>query len=180
MKALLDEFKVPPHVRRHCEKVAEICVFIGEKIPGVDLELLEKAAILHDLVRVCDFRDWDPEKFPESNAIREKYAGRHHEEVAAEILAERGEKELANLIKSHKFSNILNGLNGWEQKTLYYADKRVEGDKVVSLKERLDRGKERNALTPEDIAISDAARPKIFELEKEICEKAGIEPGDLI
>lgn len=177
VEELLDEFQVPQHVRKHCEVVAKLCLFIGEKIPGVNLELIEKAALLHDLVRVCDFRDWDPEKFPECEDLREKYKGRCHEEVAAEILESRGEPELAALIKSHKFSNILKKepFKNWEEKILYYADKIVDGDEVVSLEEGLSRGAVRNVRTPEEKRISKEARPKVFALEKEICKAAGVE-----
>ncbi len=188
---LLEEFHVPAHIRRHSEKVAAICRFIGEKIDGVDLDLLEKAAMLHDLVRICDFTKWNPQNFPDKHPeeshqkweeIREKHKDKSHEEAAYEVLAERGEKKVAELIRSHRFQIILEPepFKTWEEKILYYADKRVEHDQIVSLEERLDRGKERNAVTEDQKARSDEARPKIYALEKEICEAAGIEPEDLL
>ncbi|MFH1299183.1 MAG: HD domain-containing protein [Patescibacteria group bacterium] len=173
VEQLWEEFHVPENVRQHCLEVARVCRFIGERIPGVDLDLLSKAALLHDLVRVCDFKDFETDD-EDLKFLRKKYRGRGHEEAAAEILAGRGEKKLADLVKSHKFSNIA-ALKSWEEKILYYADKRVEGDRVVSLEERLDRGRERNAVTIEERRVSDEARPKVFELEKEVCREAGIE-----
>lgn len=190
IEELLKEFHVPAHIRRHSEKVAAICKFIEEKIDGVDLDLLEKAAMLHDLVRICDFTKWNPQNFPDKHTeenlrkweeIRKNHKGKPHEEAAYEVLIERGEKEVAELIRSHRFKIILEPepFKTWEEKILYYADKRVEHDQVVSLEERLDRGKERNAVTEEQKARSDEARPKIYALEKEICEAAGIKPEDL-
>ncbi len=186
---LIEEFHVPKHIRRHCEQVAKICKFLGERMPGVNLELLENAALLHDLVRICDFTVWNPSNMPDEHSkeskkkweeIRKQYLGKPHEQAVYEILSERGERELANLVKSHRFANIIDGeLKTWEEKILYYADKRVEGDEIVPLQQRLEKGKKRNAITPEQKRISDLAVPKILALEKEICEKAGIEPEDI-
>ena len=189
IQKLLDEFHVPKHIRRHCEKVAQICQFLGEKIPGVDLEMLHTAALLHDLVRICDFAKWHPENMPvdhpeESHQkweeIRSKYAGQTHEQAAHEILSLRGHHDLAKLIKSHRFPILLERtLDTWEEKILYYADKRVDHDEIIPLEESLKRGKKRNAITPEQKRISDLVNPKVFELEQEICEAAGITPADI-
>jgi len=189
VEKIIEEFHVPKHIRRHCEQVAKICKFLGERISGVDLELLDNAAHLHDMVRICDFATWDPNNMPDDyprefkqkwEEIRRKYAGKAHEQAAYEILLERGEEKLANLIRSHRFANILDGgLVTWEGKILYYADKRVEFDRIVPLKERLTKGKQRNARTPEQKRISDIAVPKILKLEKEVCEAADTNPKDL-
>lgn len=188
IQKLLDEFHVPKHIRRHSKKVAEVCEFIGGKIPGIDVELLKKAAYLHDLVRICDFAKWNPANMPDEHPeeskkawerIRKKYAGKSHEQAAYEILSERGYRALANLTRSHRFENILNGLTTWEEKILYYADKRVENDQIVTLEHRLEEGKKRNADTPERKRLSDLARPKIIALEKEVCAKAGIKPESI-
>jgi len=192
---IMDEFCVPKHIRRHCEKVVQVCEFIGRKISEkgdeINMELLIAGAWLHDLVRVCDFTTWNPENFPDKHdekhrkkweELRSKYQGKSHEESAYEILSAMGETALANLIKSHKFANILieNPFTSWEEKILYYADKRVENDKIVDLKKRLEGGAKRNADTEEKKALTLKVWPKIFELEKEICEKAGINPEELI
>jgi len=190
VQELIEEFHVPKHIRRHCEKVVAICRFLGQRIDGVDMELLENAAYLHDIVRICDFTVWNPENMADEHTlqskmkweeIRAKYKGRRHEEAAYEILSGRGEVRLANLIKSHRFSNILeDGLKTWEEKILYYANKRVEGDEIAPLEKRLEEGKKRNAVTPEQKLVSDMATPKILKLEAEICAAANISPSDLL
>lgn len=154
------------------------------------MELLENAAYLHDIVRICDFTVWNPENMADEHPvqskmkweeIRTKYKGRKHEEAAYEILSDMGEGRLATLIKSHRFSNILeDGLKTWEEKILYYADKRVEGDEIVTLEKRLEEGKKRNAVTTEQKLASDMAMPKILKLEEEICEVANISPRDIL
>ncbi|EKD64384.1 MAG: metal dependent phosphohydrolase [uncultured bacterium] len=188
---LIEEFHVPKHIRRHCEQVAKVCEFLGRKLPHkINLESLIQAALLHDLLRVCDVTIWNPEGFPDQHhedshdkwhELRCTHEGKDHEDAAHEVLVERGEHCLAELVKSHRFENILNKhpFKNWEEKILYYADKRVDHDKIVPLQERLERGKKRNAVTPEQIAISDKAFAKIYELEREICTACGIKPEDI-
>ena len=192
---IIEEFHMPKHIRRHCEQVAKICEFLGRKMKDkgykIDIDLLVHAALLHDLFRICDVTIWDPNVFPDAHSqdshkkweeLRKKHCGKDHEYSAYEELINRGEPHLAELIKSHRFENILdeNPFKNWEEKILYYADKRVEHDKIVSLKERLEKGKKRNAVTEKQIAISVVAFPKIYELEKEICEAGGIKPEDIV
>src|SRR3989338_431110 len=155
--AIIDEFRVPLHVRKHCETVSRFAVEIGQKIAAqgetVDLELLRHAGLLHDFVRVVDFRSFHPETFPYPATtddvkfwenLREKYKGRGHEEVAAEILRARGFTFVAAIIEKHRFLQIEKGFEQLEEKILYYADKRTMHDAVVSLAERLADGEKRN------------------------------------
>ena len=68
----------------------------------------------------------------------------------------------------------------WEEKLLYYADKRVMHDKIVPLKERLAEGHKRNAYqhgSAEQSKINTSkVDPLIYEMEKEIFEKIGLDP----
>src|SRR3989338_2492350 len=97
--ALYSEFHTPPHVREHCGMVTHACEILAKKfeVKGIKINwpLLKAAALLHDFVRVVDFRTFDPEKFPFEPSdedikfwidLREKYKGRHHADVGAEIL----------------------------------------------------------------------------------------------
>lgn len=184
---IIEEFHMPLHVRRHCAAVANFAVELGQKLlqrgEKIDLTLLRHAALIHDLVRVIDFRTFAPEQFPDPvkneeiafwEKLREKYRGLGHEEVAAQILRERGFPEIASLIKKHRYRQILEGFDSWEEKVLYYADKRVKHDKVVSLQERLTDGRERNAPETKRTLEAGELDRKIFDLEKEILGK--IEP----
>lgn len=188
---LIEEFRPPLHVRRHCATVANFALTLGKKLilkgEKINLELLRHAALLHDLLRVCDFRNFSPENFPDlasSQDIehwktqREKFKNLGHEEAAARILEERGFPDVASLIRKHRYIQILEGLNSWEEKLLYYADKRTKHDQVVPLKERLSDGRRRNA--PETIGDPESAKidEKIFDLEREILMKLGEEPTD--
>lgn len=184
---LIQEFHVPLHVRGHCEVVANFAIELAEKLIAsgekINLELLRSAALLHDLVRVVDFKKFDPAKFPDPvtqediecwKELRKKYAGMHHALAGAKILEERGFPEIAKLIEKHRYLQIIEGFNSWEEKILYYADKRTKHDKIVSLKERLEDGRKRNA--PETIGTLGAKEldEKVYALEQEIMRHSSI------
>lgn len=181
IKDLWDEFHTPLHVRRHCETVADFCAKLGQKLvergEKLDMGSLRRAALLHDMVRVVDFRKFNPENFPAKpsgkdievwTGLREKYAGMHHADAAADLLEERGEHVIAEIVRKHKFVQILDGFETLEEKVLYYADKRVKHDKVVTLGERLEDGKKRNGPDNEDPSVAKKMDDAVFALEKEL------------
>lgn len=192
IRKLFQEFHTPAHVAEHCGMVERVSLFLGKKLKeggvSIDLELLKSAALLHDIVRIVDFRVFEPEKFPFPFTVddrtcwenlRAQYAGRHHAEVAAEILRQRGFPEIAEVIQKHRFLQIAEGFNSWEEKILYYADKRVKHHDIVPLKERLADGRKRNA--PESIGLenTESLDQKVFALEEEICRATRIRPEEL-
>lgn len=179
--ALYYEFHTPPHVREHCGMVAHACEILTKKFEAkgikINWPLLKAAALLHDLVRVVDFRTFDPKKFPFKPSeddvkfwigLREKYTGRHHAEVGAEILEKKGYHEVADLVSKHYFLQIEKGFTMWEEKILYYCDKRVKHHQIVTLKERLEEGKQRNVPHLLESESSKLLDEKVFALEKEI------------
>jgi len=191
---LIEEFQVPKHVQSHCEKVAKVAIYLARKLiekgEKIDLELLETAAYLHDLVRVVDFKTFTPDKFPNQPTekelnkwceLRTNFQGKHHADAACEILCTKKYPELAEMIKKHKFLSIINPKEipkTWEEKLLFYADKRVNHDQIVTLKERFETGRQRNTenkITKEGTL----AEKKIYELEKEIFEKIQLSPDVL-
>jgi len=70
--------------------------------------------------------------------------------------------------------------NSWEEKLVYYADKRVMHSKIVPLRERLKEGHKRNAHLHGSKAQSkiNTAKvdPLIYRLEEEIFDRAGLNP----
>ncbi|MAG08342.1 hypothetical protein CMO89_02625 [Candidatus Woesearchaeota archaeon] len=195
---LLKEYHVPENVVAHCEKVAKVAVFLAEKLKekgaDVNIELVEGASLLHDLVRICDIVEFDKsnfkknglditdDEFIEMKKIRKKFIGKHHADSCHDILIEEY-PELALVIKRHRFRYILNKDHKpetWEQKLVFYADKRVKHDKIVSLKERFEDGRKRNAhLLSKASNKREQEEKQIFALEKEIFNKIGLEPNSL-
>jgi len=196
-RAILERYHVPRHIRRHCEGVARLAVALGRRIVArgepVNLELVESAGLLHDMLRICDCKDLNFDKFDEPvskediavwQRLREQYGDVRHEDAAYEEL--RGQyPELAVVVLRHKYTAIIDPdqhPQSWEDKLVYYADKRVMHDRVVSLRQRLVEGHRRNSdhkngEIPERIKKIDNL---IFELEAEILAAAGLELEDTI
>ena len=82
----------------------------------------------------------------------------------ADYLRKIGEKSMADLVEKHDFWQI-DTLKTWEEKILYYADKRVYEDTLVSLQTRIDEGRKRNPgkISPEVIETEE----KMKKLEKQ-------------
>ncbi len=149
------DVRLPQHILDHCEGVAACAVRLGKALVDqgtvVRLDAVDRAGKLHDLLRFIDFREGAG---PESGLkpsdedmalwaqLREKYRtireGMKHEEACARFLREQGYGELASIVEVHGLTIPTPERSTTEQKLLYYADKRVQGDKFVSLQERFE------------------------------------------
>jgi uncharacterized protein len=193
--AILAEYHVPPHIINHSKAVAKLAVFLAKRIiekgESVDTGLLERAGLLHDMMRVNDFKESDYKGFEQSlpaqvkakwHQLHDKYKSIPHEVAAYEILKERY-PVLALNIKRHRYMALLDEKDrpeNWEEKLLYYADMRVMHDKIVPLKQRLAEGHKRNIHMHGSAARSKTntakVDPLIFQMEKEIFEKIALDP----
>lgn len=151
IRKIYKEFHTPPHIIAHMQKVSQLCVKLAdsliEKGRNIDKKSLIYAALLHDVIRVCDMKPFEPENFPEKPSssdirywknLRIKYGKIGHEEGMACLLEKRGESYIGNLVRKHSFFKV-SELKTWEEKIIYYADKRIKGDKIVALSERFNK-----------------------------------------
>jgi len=193
--AILAEYHVPPHIISHSKIVTKLAVFLAQRLneqcEEVNIALLERACLLHDLLRVHDFKESDYNKFEQNlpeqektkwQKLRTKYKACSHEDAAYDIFKEKY-PALALTIKRHRYMALLDEKEkpqSWEEKLLYYADKRVMHDKIVSLNERLAEGHKRNAyqhgLAEQSKINTSKVDPLIYKMEKEIFEKIGLGP----
>ncbi len=137
-----NEVKLPDHIRKHCDAVggfAKQCAeILLQRGTIARPHALEVAGKLHDLLRFVDFLNEEDRRIhPEWIALRKKYPF-PHEEACAQFVKERGYPELGEIIRPHGLPTIdrPEAFQTIEQKLLFYADKRVMGDRVVSLEER--------------------------------------------
>ena len=201
IKDTYKKFRVPDHIASHMKTVAKVSLFIAKKITTknpakkkkINLKLLKNAALLHDIVKICDFSETNPifkdKKYVKEDKeiwleLKKKYHNLGHISAASEILTDMGEPELARIIDKHRFTSIIdkdpaNRPETLEEKILYYADKRVMHDKIVSIGERLKDGRKRyipnDEITDEEIRVKDS----LLKLEQELCEMAGMKPEDI-
>lgn len=196
---LMEEFHVPLHIRKHGQAVARLGVFLAKRLQekgiAVNLKLVDRACLLHDLLRICDLYEsggYDRSRRAITDAdrarwqqLRARYRNLCHEDAAFAVLTDEY-PELALAIKRHRYAALLDEKDKpatWEEKLVYYADKRVMHAKIVPLKERLDEAHRRNALqrSSADQAKLNTARidAAIFELERQIFAQIGLGPDDV-
>jgi len=168
---LYKKYEVPANIIAHMKKVSEFAAILCDKFTKkgykIDKESVVKAALVHDLLRVCDFKEISPTSPVLWAELKKKYGKLGHEKATQKILNKMGHKEIGNLVLKHDFFKIKE-LRTWEEKILYYADKRVDHDKVVSLKVRFREGRKRNFSDTDDLAKITATEKMIVSLEKQI------------
>lgn len=193
IEAFYEEWVTPMHVRRHMKKVTQVAMqmateFVKNGVP-VNTDLLYSACMLHDLARVCDFNTLDKKHFDEEvtaekwstwTQMRERYQGRHHADIATDFFREKGYPDTAELIRLHRSLNLVldpDAYTSLESKLIYYADKRVKHEEIVSLAERFRDGRVRNGRL-NDVqknVLFDEVETKTYLLEKELFGGLGIE-----
>ena len=196
IRMIIKKFRVPENIVKHMEKVARIALFLGTKLKNkgekVDLKLLKAASRLHDIFKLCDFKAIDRAFQKNTFSMEdEKFWGKmikkHHKDghikTAYDYFIKTGEPVIAEIIKKHDYLSPVSPKkeerpSKWEEKLLYYADKRILHDKLVSIGERIKDGRKRyhgGKISPEDKKVE----REIYLLEKEIMRKAGATEKDI-
>ena len=160
--ALLKKHGTPGHIIAHSIVTEKVCVHLGKKLKAqgikINLQLLSRAGLLHDIAK-----------------FKTLHKDVKHGIEGERILNELGFREIARITKNHGLGRIFaeGALQNWEDKIVYYADKRVTHDKIVSLDERFEYLRKRYGCISEDAMRSiNAAYPFVKRLEKEIFNKA--------
>jgi len=195
---LMRRYEVPSHIFEHNAAVARLGVFLAHKLREkgvtVDAELVDRACLLHDMLRIIDVEPSNYDRFQADptelqkarwRQLRARYKPLHHEDAACELLKEKY-PVLATTIRKHKYTALLDEKDGprtWEEKLVYYADKRIMQGRIVALATRLEEAHKRNVHVHGSAAKSkpNTAKvdPLIFELEKEIFERIGVTAADV-
>lgn len=163
---LLEEQDVSPGVVRHSLFVASLAfrlaTWLVEAGESLDVLLTHRGALLHDL----------------DKAICHRTHGVHGQ-AGAEVLRQRGYPGLARIAERHPVRALLDPAFqpiSWEEKLVYYADKRLEEDRLVDVRERIEGFCRRH---PESADGYRECLPAILELEAEICAAIGVSPAAL-
>jgi putative nucleotidyltransferase with HDIG domain len=157
---LLEKYGVPEHIVGHSIAVEKVALFLAKKLveagKQVDIELVSRASLLHDI-----------------DKIRTLETGAGHGILSKQILEEESLPELGLIAFKHHLSHVLKErpFENWEEKLVYYADKRVTHDKVVSLDERFEYLLKRYGEKKEVFHKISACKPKVKQLEEEIFSK---------
>lgn len=157
--ALWDKYNVPDNVRAHSLQVERVAVLLAKKLNDnsvrVNVEKVSAGALLHDIGKIVSIEQ-----------------GKRENIVSKRILEEEGFPEIARIAEMHIVSKILEPdfkECNLEEKIVYYADKRVRHDKIVSVRERIRDLAERYYQSAETI---NQCLQNILWLEKELFSKA--------
>ncbi|MAG22266.1 MAG: hypothetical protein CL943_03105 [Candidatus Diapherotrites archaeon] len=162
---LLKKYGATETIIGHLKQTAKVAVFLGKKLAEkgeeIDLPLLEASALLHDIDKKITLDD---------------HSKKHAVEAEA-ILKKEGFPKIAEIVRQHRLGWIReNQFSGWEAKLVYYSDKRVRHDQIVSLEERFEYLLERyGSISKEARESILKAKPKVFELEEEIFSKIDVD-----
>ena len=182
---LYKTYHVPKSIISHMKQVANVCKILANKFEGkgikINKKILINTALTHDVFRVCDIKDYNPKNLdPKATKkdieiwqeLRDSYKKIGHEMAISRLLRNMGEYDLAGIIMKHDFYRI-DQLKTWEEKLLYYADKRVDFDTIVDLKIRFEEGRKRNSDANSNFEKIVDTEQKVILLEKEIISKIG-------
>ncbi len=166
--ALLEKYKTFDNIIAHTKAVNKVAMFLAEKIKsnGIDIDIaaVNAASLLHDIAKSTEIR------------AKENGDGIKHAFRGCEILTLEGYPQLGQIIKKHELDSVLNSLlepKTWEEKIVYYADKRVNHDQIVSLNERIRYFNDKYVGQVED--RMDEILPKLLAIEKEILTAASVD-----
>jgi len=119
---ILKRNKVPENVISHSVTVADLAVNIAAKLQqrgiNVNLALVKAASLLHDIKRLSS----------------------DHSRDGARFLKDAGFIHVAEIVRKHGLKDLNLGVHPQtlEEKIVFYADKRVAEDRIVSIRERFD------------------------------------------
>lgn len=157
---LLKKYKTPPNIIKHSIIVNKISNYLAKKLRAVgedvNLKLVDRASLLHDIG-----------KYESIKRGKEK----DHCDLAEKILKKEGYPEIGKIVKMHKLDRA-NKLKRWEEKIIYYADKRVMHRKIVNVRERYEDLMKRYKISKEKAFPIEP----ILKIEKEIFSRINESP----
>jgi uncharacterized protein len=165
---LLKKEKVPEHIIRHSEKVALISLCLGSFLkhgnnPLLDLRVLTVSALLHDVQKMASLK-----------------SGENHAAAGYKLMASLGYPRVGEIIYAHIFLKLPKpGEPIKEEEIVFYADKRVKHDTIVSLKERFSDLRERYGRTLKAIIRMRLLEEMTILLEKRLFKGLPFSPSDL-
>jgi len=158
--ALLEEHSVPENIVRHSLAVEKVAVFLVQKLKEagekVDIGLVSRAAILHDIGK--------------AEGLKKNV---DHVSLSKKMVFEAGFPSIAEVVGKHALFQPFEEkpFSSLEEKIVFYADKRVKHDKIVSLEERFKYLLERYGTSEERLKKIYSVKPLVEKIEEEIFSK---------
>jgi len=165
---LLEKYSTPRHIILHSIRVWQVGKILGEGLLRrghvVDMALLRASCLLHDIG-----------KYP---CIVE--GGGFHDLRGQQILGEEGFPSVGHIVVQHIV--LRGGENDpvAEEHVVYYADKRVVHDEVVSLDDRFDYLQRTYGRSPGAVLKVMEMKEEAVRVEREIFMLLDFSPDDIV
>ncbi len=166
------------NIIQHSKAVARVALLIAKLIkqanPKIRLSLedVKNAALLHDLDKTLTLKQNRAKAEKLCDKLNIPKSKIKHGELSYEILKKLGLKKYAIAARQHTYFKIISRDKPKTllSKIIYYADKRCNGDKIVTLKERLKVWNDRYSKTNDEKTnkLVKEANKKIYELQDEL------------
>jgi len=121
---LMVQYAMLPNIVKHSRQVMKVALAIADNVPSrvtVNRNLVMAAALLHDITKTKSLETKE-----------------HHDRSGGALLRELGFPSTADIVEQHVIIKDFN-LGGMleEREIVYYADKRVLHDTIVTIEERV-------------------------------------------
>lgn len=192
---LLDEYAAPSVVIKHCESVAKVSYYISKRLIklgiNIDLNKVVYASLLHDILKIVEIDNYTKhmnngevdKKINRWNELKSEFKNLNHEEAFYKAF-HKNYPTISKIVHKHGYSQIHSGLDSWEEKVLFYADKLVMMDRITTMKERMNEAHKRYSQkypsTYENNEYVKKTDEKIAFVEKEIFKTTSLTPNELI
>lgn len=165
---LLKQEKVPHNIVEHSIVVTKAAIALANKLiekgESINLDLLKAGGLLHDIDKIKTLQN------------------HNHGHEGYDFLMKKKYVEVAQITKTHLLDSITSDKppKTWEEKLIFYADKRVNHSTIVSLKERFDYFRKQYGKSSQGLIsrITSFEQPT-DKLEKEIFNRIGRKPEEL-
>jgi hypothetical protein len=166
--ALLNKYHTPDHIVLHSKVVWKVARVVADGLlrndHPLDIALLQASCLLHDIAKypcIVDQKGW-------------------HDVIGGEMLKEEGLPEIADIVTQHVRLKDHGQGPIREEHVLFYADKRVVHDRVVTLQERFRYLAETYGRTEELVEKLKIMEDRTFSLERRIFQLVDFEPDDVM
>ena len=164
---LIDQMEMMDHIIDHSVMVSNVavclCLAIGNRASRLNVDLVRKAALLHDITKTRSFD-----------------TGEIHSETGAGLLVDMGYPEVGNIIRQHVMLDKCRPDSPVsEPEIVNYADKRVLHDRVVSLDRRLGYIREKYGSKPQFGRLIQRMWRDTCALEEKLFQRLPFLPEDL-
>ncbi|MCP4575593.1 MAG: HD domain-containing protein [Deltaproteobacteria bacterium] len=165
----MDKYHMLAHIKAHSVVVARVARMIARGLrevnPDISVSKTTAGALLHDIGKTPSLD-----------------SGRDHAEIGKQICIENSLDEIAPIVGEHiKLKKCrLNGADS-EKEVVFYADKRVNHDRIVTLKEREDYILKRYGRNQEDLCRRIKSNFKLCgQVEEKLFRKLKFSPESFL